>query len=198
MQAQENPGEWDEFQWEKFLRMQERRHETAMLYALRSRNPWRFGAFWSGVQSEPLPEEEESWNSETEGDEWKITLHPCYRAVTDSLDTIQRSLDSISPEDRSRAAVVELIARSYSIPSLIATGLALLFEYGCTGGALAHCKRALYLANGALDCLNELRKDAVFSRIEYGLLIREGTNIRNTIGCYISDLRFSNSKPPIA
>ncbi len=195
---QGNPEQWDEFQWERFLRMQERRQETVMLYALRSRNPWRFGTFWNGSQSEPLPEEEESWENETEGDEWKITLHPCYRAVSDSLETIRISLDTIPSRERSRAAVVELIARSYSIPYLIATGLALLFEYGCTGGAVAYCKRALYLANEALYCLKELGNDAVLSRGQYGVLIREGTNARNTIGCYISDLRFENNETPLA
>jgi len=198
---QENPLQWDEFQWERFLRMKERRQETLMLYTLRSRNPWRFGQMWSGFQSEPLPDEDEQeeflYNG-TDGDEWKITTHPCYRSVYDSLNYVRNSLEELPSQDRFRAAVVELIARSHSIPYLLATGLTLLSEYNCTGGTIAYCKRALFLTNESLVYLKELGSEAVLSPEQYSHIIRECTSARNVIGCFISDIRMGDSIMPIA
>ena len=195
---QGNPEHWDEFQWERFLRMQERRRETLMLYTLRSRNPFRSGPMWYGVQSCHLADEEELWCSESEGDDWKITSNSCYRDVNDSLETIRLSLDQNPAREQTRTEVVELIARSHSIPYLIAVGLTLSFEYGCTGGTVAYLKRALYLANEALYYLREIGNEALLPPVQYAKLVRECASARNTIGCYISDLRRGSPQSPFA
>ncbi|GEM_PF-2178351 len=198
---QQNPQQWDEFQWERFLRMRERRQETIMLYSLRSRNPWRFGQMWSGFQSEPLPDEEEQEDflySETDGDEWKITTHPCYRNVSESLEYIRGVLDELPSHKRLHAAVVELIARSESIPYLLATGLTLGEAYNSKGGTIAYCKRALHLTNESLDYLKELGNEFVVSPEQYATVIRQCTTARNEIGCFISDIRMGGSISPFA
>jgi len=198
---QENPFNWDEYQWERFLRMQERRHETFMLAALRSRNPWRLGSMWSGAQLEPIPDEAEQIDflyDEIDGDEWKITSHPCYREVCESLEYIQQSLDALSVRQQSHVVLVEVFARSYSIPTFLAIGIIMEHEYRCEGGAIAYCKRALYLANELLDYLKEIGNDTILSRDRYLQLFHAGTRVRNTIGCYISDLRWGDAPSPIA
>jgi hypothetical protein len=196
---QGNPVYWNEFQWEKFLRVQERRHETIMMNAIRTRNPWRLGMMWTGLLSEPLQDDyADFWNTGGDGDEWKIYSNPCYRIVCDSLETIRNSLDDIQTWQQSHVAVVELIGRSYSIPNLIASGLMLLFEYRCTGGALAFCKRALYLANDSLGYLKELASEKVITSVSYRELIGECTIVRNAIGCYISDIRLGDATTSFA
>jgi hypothetical protein len=193
------PDQWDEFQWEKFLRMQERRRETIILNTIRSKNPWRLGAMWSGIQPEPLPdEEEEFWYGETEGDDWKITSHPLYRGIVDSMEYIRSSLDQGPVRDKAPAVVVELIARSHNIPYLIAVGLTLLIEYGFSGGTVAYFKRALHLANETLHYLKEVGNERSVTPQQYAALVRECSFARNTIACSISDMRHGSLNMPFA
>lgn len=194
---QGHPALWDEFQWERFLRMQERRHEAIMLYTIRARLPWRSALVWSEMAMDYLSDDEDvegdEWKESTgyaqHGEDWKVISNPCYYHVSRSLESVRDNLHKLPNKKRTYGAVVDLIGHTHSIPTSLAAGIVLDLEYGFRGGAIAYCKRALCRANQLLDLLKELVGEHILSEERYLELARKCMDVRNRIGCYIVDLR---------
>jgi len=201
---------WDEFQWEEFMREQDKKVDRYMelLYRYQS-HPNReeiiareMGLRWFD-QSEPMMDVPESTeeNDDREGEEWKISsgvegfereafFHQpvCLKAKEFAL-RVSRFVDDLSEPKREDSAVVDFVANAMIASAKIAGGTGMGEGVDELGANIAYCKRGLAAANLTIAALHEMREKNIVVPAVYAELVREATDVRNTIALHILDLR---------
>lgn len=205
---------WDEFQWEEFMKEQDKKVDRYMELFYRYQNhPNRdeliareMGWTWLLEQAEhfmDLPNVEED-DDEKEGEEWKASAgiegegflemddfehQPVYLKSKEFALRAYRFVDDLPESVREDSAVVDFIANAMIASAKIAGGTGMGDGMEELGANIAYCKRGLAASNLAIAALHEMKEKRIIGGLAYFDLVREAAEVRNTIAIYILDLR---------
>lgn len=207
----EEPGVWDEHQWEEFMRESDKRTEQYLhLMEKYADHPDcdRIIAIemgWSHMRSETDSEENRSWLDEhldeiEEGEEWKLItgFEPTELDDFEDLPLYQKAfdftIDAMKMVDNQLRDVdddsVKAFVRSVTIPpAKIAGGFGFGFDMENLGGNIANCKRGLVAANRVLPALQEMRDKKLIDSATFRDFYSEGKEVRDDLAIYIVELR---------
>ena len=100
-----------------------------------------------------------------------------------------RFVDELPEARRQDSTVVDFVANAMIASAKIAGGTGMGDDIDELGANIAYCKRGLGASNLALAALHEMREKGIVNDDSYVALIREATDVRNTIAIHILDLR---------
>lgn len=203
---------WDEFQWEEFMREQDKKIDRYMeLFYRYQDHPDRDKIIAREMGWEWLLNEEEKKNfsdeppaEETEeGDGWKRSA-----GVEDELDDLQeyrtlpvyqksklfalhalRFVDTLPESFREDSTVVDFVSNAMIASAKIAGGTGMGDDIEELGANIAYCKRGLGAANLAIASLHEMKEKKLIEEPSYMEVMKEAVDVRNTIAIHIVDLR---------
>ena len=201
---------WDEFQWEEFMKEQDKKVDRYMELLYRYQNhPNRdeliareMGWTWLLDQSEHLkdctaPADDES----REGEEWKASSgvegffdedfehQPVYMKSNEFALRAHQFVEGLSESTREDSAVVDFVANAMIASAKIAGGTGIGEGMDELGANIAYCKRGLAASNLAIAALHEMKEKRIVGDGAYLDLIREATEVRNAIALHVLDLR---------
>lgn len=136
-----------------------------------------------------------------EGEDWKSlsddfaqtdqgsidNLHIFSEAKDLAVDTLKWA-ETVSA-DLQTPAFQEFVGETLKIGAKLAGGYSFGFETEYIGGNIAYTKKALRIANRALDLLQSLKKQSYFNPKDYQQLHSRLFELRNDIGVYVQELR---------
>jgi len=198
---------WDEFQWEEFMKEQDKKVDRFMeLFYKFHDHPNRneliareMGWTWLLDQSARSPEPPES--IEEEGEEWKslsgieaspdadCEYDPVYLKAKEFALRAYRYADHLSESVREDSVVVDFIANAMIASAKIAGGSSMGNGIDELGGNIAYCKRGLAAANLAIAALREMKERKIIDAGASRDLQEEAVEVRNAIALHIINLR---------
>ena len=206
---------WDEFQWEEFMKEQDKKVDRYMeLFFRYQHDPDRdaiiakeMGWHWlleSDEEKETDAGSEEDSEEVEEGEEWKSALNVDEPEEIDlhsykQLPVFQRShefamraleiVEQLPEDKRNESIVVDFISNAMIASAKIAGGSGIGNSIEELGGNIAYCKRGLAAANIAIASLYEMNERGIVSRELYLELTEDAAEVRNAIAIYVLDLR---------
>jgi hypothetical protein len=205
---------WDEFRWEEFMKEQDKKVDRYMeLFYRYQDHPDRDEIIaremgWKWLLDERLDDDESLSLDDTndEGEEWKTSSDifedeqsteelerhshlPVYQKTKELALKAYRFVDELPEAKRQDSAVVDFVANAMIASAKIAGGTGMGNDIDELGANIAYCKRGLDASNLALAALHEMKEKGIITDMSYLSLIREATDVRNTIAIHILDLR---------
>jgi len=206
---------WDEFQWEEYMRREERMLDRYLeLYYRYSGDPehgkkiaealgWSEFLDFGRTNEEGVEPYSSEADEELEGESWKRVTG--YEGFDDQGAALQRLgafvlaqefalsaggfVDSLPGEMKEHSSVVEFLSQALIVPSTVAKGFEMGTEMDAVGGNIALCKRALAVSNQVFESLRQLRRSGILQLHHYRAFVREAAEVRNAIALHVVDLR---------
>lgn len=203
---------WDEFQWEEFMKQQDRKVDRYMeLFYRYQDDPNRdeiiareMGWTWLLNQPDPSIPRDEEGEEIDEGEDWKasagmegdelLEYHqykylPVYQTAHAFALRAFRFADQLPESARGDSAVVDFVSNALIAGAKIAGGSGLGDDIEELGGNIAYCKRGLAAANLAIAALHEMQEKHFVEGRAYIDLMKEATEVRDAIALHVVELR---------
>lgn len=204
---------WDEFQWEEFMKEQDKKVDRyTELFFRYQHDPDRdaiiakeMGWYWLLENDEEKEaDSEEDAEEIEEGEEWKSALNVGDKEEIDlhsykQLPVFQRShefamrvlevVEQLPEAKRNESIVVDFISNAMIASAKLAGGSGLGNSIEELGGNIAYCKRGLAAANVAIASLYEMNERGIVGHQLYLELIEDAVEVRNAIAIYVLELR---------
>lgn len=208
----ENDEIWDEFQWEEFLKQQDKKVDRFMELLYRYQDhPDRdeiiaseMGWTWLLEQYDEIDDNPDCDDDEVEeGEEWKIAAgiedelfdfdsfesSEVYQQAHQSAIAAYRMAEKLPERFRCDSSVVDFVSNTAIAAAKVAGGTSPVDDPDELGCNIAYCKRGLASANLAIAALREMKEKNIVNGETYLRLMKEVTEVRNMIACYILELR---------
>lgn len=193
---------WDEYDWEHFLRQQDRKTEQYMeLFEKFMHEPDRDRLIAEEMGWEFMEEESEAFelgfhedweepefDEEMEAEEDDFERHPLYQASLSLAVWIDQFLDELDEADQNHPAAVRLATQSAVAGAKLAAALCDQ-DSDEIGMIIAHLKRALKATSEALDASVQLQKEFSLMAKNYATLRQRLFQVRDGIILLIGEYR---------
>lgn len=200
---------WDEFQWEEFMKEQDKKVDRYMELFYRYKDDpnrdeiiaremnWPWGKKDEDDEfriEDEITEEGEEWKSaaglDNEMEETDLYKNlPAYQMAHEFALSAFRFVEQLPERLGKDSAVVDFLSNAMIVSAKIAGGTGIGDDIEELGGNIAYCKRGLAAANLSIAALYEMKEKKIIEQKRYLELQEQATEVRNALAIHILTLR---------